>query len=556
MQKIFTKVNLNNYSNNRLLFRLCFGFILIIFATAYCLASIVPHYLFRTYALDLGMFNNALYNYAHLHSAHFTLAIDGTEIPYLGDHFSPITMLYAPFYYLFGSYTLLIIQIVSILFGGYSIFAYARFKGINKWISLLLMAHFLILWPIFSALSFDFHNNVVAAMLIPWFVLQFEKGNLKQTLIFFVLILMAKENMALWMAFILMGLLLLKKGKSSAISNPVAIGLAVFSVIYFLVVILEIMPAYSKGLGTDQLARYSKVSGSPADVFSTMILNPVKYFSLLFEDTISADAHGVKSMFWFMFLISGGFALIYKPQYLLMILPIIAQKMFSSNPAIWGTGSQYSIEMAPMISLALIAFLPIFKTNTGKAVFLAVLIFTSYYYNKDEKGKRNIPIFRAEHYEPYLDIKEAHQAFKLIPDDVVISVNSELAPHLAFRKVIYHFPVIKDAEYIVLLKNRRSSYPLTKEQFDEQINKFSADSSNVIYNSADLLIYHVVNNSVKDIKISETYDLKKLEEIENYIRSSKEWYDKIKRKAKIQNLPVDSVLRDDAKWAYRKNLNK
>jgi len=545
----------NKKMKNKVLFTICFSLVIIAFAVAYSLASIVPHSLFRTFALDLGMFNHALYNYAHFQPAHFLLAIDGTEIPYLGDHFSPLTMLYAPFYYLFGSYTLLIIQIASILLGGYGIFVYAQFKGLNKWVSLLLMTHFFILWAIFSALSFDFHNNVVAAMLIPWFVLHFEKGNLKQTLLFFALILIAKENMALWMAFILLGLLLLRQGKSHSISTRLVLGLAAFSIAYFLLVVLVIMPAYSKGMGTDQLSRYSAVGGSMSEVVMSMIIDPAKYFSLLFEDTQSTGAAGIKSRFWFLFLISGGFALFYKPQYLIMILPIIAQKMFASNFIIWGIQNQYSIELAPMISLALIAFLPVFKTSTSKYLFLAILIFTSYFYNTDKLGKNNIPIFRAEHYHSEIDVKEVREAFKLIPDKAVISVNSELAPHLAFRDTIYHFPIVKNAAYIVILK-KGSSYPLSQDQLNKRLDHFISDTSNVIYNTSDLLIYRVVNNSVKDFIPGVKYDYDKIKEIETYIMSSKEWYDQIKEKAKIQGISVDSMLRNDAMWVYRKKHNK
>ena len=39
--------------------------ILIVFGTVYVLISFVNHYNFRTYALDLGAYTNALYKYAH-----------------------------------------------------------------------------------------------------------------------------------------------------------------------------------------------------------------------------------------------------------------------------------------------------------------------------------------------------------------------------------------------------------------------------------------------------------------------------------------------------------
>ena len=96
-------------------------YILLIFSFIFGLISLVNHYQFRTDALDLGMLNHALYNFAHFEQNLFTIDIAGEEVNYFGDHFSPIMFLYIPFYYLFGSYTLLLIQIVAIAFGGYGI---------------------------------------------------------------------------------------------------------------------------------------------------------------------------------------------------------------------------------------------------------------------------------------------------------------------------------------------------------------------------------------------------------------------------------------------------
>jgi len=552
-ERLLENRNLNRNKTAQLnrIFRVCFVTVILLFAVAYSLASILPHILYRTYALDLGMFNHALYNYAHLQPAYFTLSTNGTEVPYLGDHFSPLTMLYAPFYYLFGSYTLLIIQIIAILFGGYSVFEYARFKGINRWLSMVVMIHFFILWAVFGALSFDFHNNVVAAMLVPWFVLQYEKGNLKSALIFFALILMAKENMALWMSFILLGLLMLQKNKFTIKIN-VTLGLIAFSFIYFLVVVLLVMPAYSKGIATDQLARYEILNGSFIDIIKSIFLTPQKYFAVLFEDTRLIGHTGVKSALWFIFLISGGFTLFYKPQYLVMIIPVIAQKMLSSSPVVWSSVYHYSIELAPVISFGVIAFLARINSGKWKIIFLALLIFTSYYYNKDDKGKSRIPLFRAEHYKTDLNISEINKALNQIPDNAIISVNSQLAPHLANRDIIRIFPYIKGSEYIVLLK-QGIAYPMQAEEFQKMIDQMLTDTAYIVYNSPDLLISKVQGKEFIFQTIK--FDPVKLKEIEDYIRNSTDWYNLIKEKAKINNLPVDTMLKRDAKYVYEKKYN-
>lgn len=548
-----SNLSLSNLPNNSIFFKVSFFGIILLFAIVFSLTSIYPHALFRTHALDLGMFNHALYSYAHLKANHFTLDVTGAEIPYLGDHFSPITMLYAPFYYLFGTYTLLVIQLISILAGGIGVFHYAKYKGIIRWTSLLIMAHFLILWGIFSALSFDFHNNVVAAMLVPWFVLAFDKGNLKLTLLLFALIIMCKENMALWMAFIIIGLLLRNNKPTTVFANKYALILALIAIVWFIAAVKIFMPAYSQGMGIDQMSRYQVVGNSMGEIIKGFFTRPGYYFALIFEDILKIGGTGIKSKFWFLFLVSGGFATIARPQYLIMAIPVIIQKMFSDNIYMWGPYLQYSIEFVPLISFALISLLPLLKKTTYKHALLIILIFTSYYFNTDEQGKRVTKVFNKEFYKPDLDIKRLKQNLKIIPENATISVSSDLAPHLAFRDKLYHFPVVKDATYVTVLKTR-NPWPLKFEDLDKEINNLKSNpSTEILIENPELIIlkvnpesYH--NSSHK--KLNEPDTQSSIKAIENEIRSSAEWMEEITKKAAKNKISVDSMLTIDAVWVY------
>ena len=82
-----------------------------VFFVLYALISLLNHYFFRTYALDLGLYTNALYDYAHFRFNYSEVFKDHLE-NLLSDHFDLFLMLVSPFYYLFGTYTLLIVQII------------------------------------------------------------------------------------------------------------------------------------------------------------------------------------------------------------------------------------------------------------------------------------------------------------------------------------------------------------------------------------------------------------------------------------------------------------
>src|SRR4051812_12664535 len=107
--------------------------IILFFCIIYCSISLVNHYNYRTYALDLGLFNNELYDYAHFQSNDYGLMKESFSNP-LADHFSLVVIIFSPLYWILGSYTMLILQIAFILLGGYGVYKYFKNKAtINKW---------------------------------------------------------------------------------------------------------------------------------------------------------------------------------------------------------------------------------------------------------------------------------------------------------------------------------------------------------------------------------------------------------------------------------------
>src|SRR5205823_6001908 len=158
----------------------------ILFTLIYADISLVNHYMLRTYALDLGIYNHSLWSYSVLKWDHCTI-MNLSNI--LADHFEVYPIILSPLRYIFGTYTLLLVQIAAIIAGGWGVLVYLRHKTQNETLSILGMVHFLLGWGIYSALSFDYHNNVVAAMLVPWFLYYFDKKNIKAAALFFLLIL-------------------------------------------------------------------------------------------------------------------------------------------------------------------------------------------------------------------------------------------------------------------------------------------------------------------------------------------------------------------------------
>ena len=448
----------------------------IFFAIVYSLLSLVNHYNFRTYAYDLGLHSSAMWDYAHFRFNNSTLLQPELK-NYLSEHFEIFIMLLSPFCYIFGTYTLLIFQIIFVLFGGFGVYKYIKEISGSERIAFLAQLHFYFFYGIFSALSFDFHNNVIGAMFVPWFFYFFHLKKWKIAIVFFILMISTKENMPLWMAFICAGLSLLYWKEKKYRWNAMAFSCVAF--ISFIVIVKFIMPSLANnGESYVQIRNnYSAVGNSLTEITYSFFSKPIYVFKLFFinhSGKIMGDYYKAES--WIFLLLAGGILFFLRPQFWIMLIPIFAQKMFHNDLLKWGLGDHYSIEFAPICSIGAFYVITKFKNDRIKlyaawlvSIFSIVLAVRSCDRTYTYFDRNRHRIYKANHYnrDYDYDITEAHNALKLIPDDSRVSAQSPFVPHLVFRDYIYQFPAINDAEYVIF-SYKENSYPLTKQSFAVQ----------------------------------------------------------------------------------------
>ena len=452
--------------------------VLALFGVAYGLLSLVNHYLFRTYAFDLGIFNQAVWDYSHLR-------IEASSVirynNLFGDHFTLLHLLWGPLYWLFGSYTLLLVQIGALLGGGYGAYRLHQLRtgGTQPGAALALLVLFLSTWGIYSALAFDYHDNVVAAMLLPWLFYWFEADRRGRATAAAVLMAVSKENMALWLMFVALGLMLLHWREPAR--RRWALAVAAGAGLYFVVVAGVVIPALSGGLAYRYQRVYAVLGNSPSQMVHTLLARPFYVLGLLFRNHLaSADGDYVKAELHAMVLLSGGLALLRRPAYLLMLAPIYGQKLLSDNVMYWGLNYQYSIEFVPVLHAALSQWLARLapqragRLAAGAAVLcqaatvVSMQVRRSPYYDKTAAK-----FFSGRHYQVAFDPAAVHRGLAVIPAGARVSATSPLVPHLAERPFIYQFPYVADADYIAALRHA-APFPLTAATLDAQLAEYRA----------------------------------------------------------------------------------
>jgi uncharacterized membrane protein len=470
--------------------------IFILFALIFASITFVNHYNFRTFGWDLGINQNAIYDYAHFRwNDSMIMQPQFTNV--LSDHFALYPLLVSPFYWVFGEWTMLIFQFLAILFGGFGVYKYVLNLTKNKTISTLAVAHFFSFYGIYSALSFDYHDNVVATMFVPWFLLYFEQKNWRKAILFFVLIIIAKENMALWAVFLGFGVsfkALLQKDKQTALKG---LYFALAAGVYFILVIKVIIPGLATP-GRDYLHNsFNALGGNFGEVIVNIIKHPIKTIELLFVNHSGDPIYdGIKVETYLALALAGGFLMVLAPEYLIMIVPILGQKMFNDLPIRWGISVHYSIEFAPIIVIAVytiihrlkkykVAIASVFLASTfiSSASFLDHR--TSEYYNQ-----ANSQFYKKAHWKRDFDVSEVNRLLMTIPADARVSAQSCLAPHIAFRDYIFHYPFIGNANYIALLTAEENKYPYDAVTYQKAIDDFLTTGEWKVYakNEAILIL--------------------------------------------------------------------
>lgn len=448
--------------------------ILIFFTLLYSLISLVNHYYFRTAALDLGAYTNALYDYIHFQfndSTVFKLSKENL----LADHFDLYLVFFSPFSLLFKSYTLLILQVAFLIAGGIGVYKYFTISSKNPNTPFYAALYFYLFYGVYAALSFDYHSNVIAATLIPWFFYFFKAKKMLPSILVFVFLLISKENISLWVGFIGIGLMFNYRKEKKQVRHLMVFSLLSFA--YFYIITAIVMPALSNE-GSYPHFHYSVLGENYQEAIIFIITHPLETVKLLFVNhTQLAELDYLKLELFIILLVSGMYILFWKPQYLFMLIPIFFQKLYHDLYVMWGIDKQYSIEFAPIFAIGIFSVIDDISNKKLRNILTILAIvgalvstqrimdLTQVYTNKSK-----IRFYQSSHYQRIYPVGEVHKQLASIPANAIVSAQSSFLPHLAWRDNIYQFPMVKDAEYIIY-SHKDLTFPLGKDKFDLIVNE-------------------------------------------------------------------------------------
>ncbi|MCF8228419.1 MAG: DUF2079 domain-containing protein [Bacteroidales bacterium] len=448
--------------------------VLLVFGTLYSLISLYNHWNFRTGTHMMGTYLNAMYDYLRF-SFNDMGTMGEVRNNLLANEFDLYLIILSPLTLLFGTYTLIIVQIAAILFGGVGVYRYLDLISRSRKVPLFGTLHFFLFFGIFSALYQEYHSMVVAGMFIPWFLYSFKMEKYGNAMVWIAIMLIAKETMAIFLVFVFLGMIFEYFRDKKATARLVVF--ALISYLYMMVVGGMITPMLSAVDG-HPLFGYLYIGDNMIAAFKFILGHPIATFKfLLMNHTGNPAFDDIKKEFLIYVFLSGGFLLFARIRYMVMIIPLFFLMLLHDNPERWSVYSYSSALFAPIISIGAFHYIDSIEWRKnrvavsiillGVTVLITMLLMESTVYpGKKEK----IAVYKNEHYEQPLGTDSIPLHFKKIPGNAIVSAQSEFLPHLALRDNIYKFPLIQDARYIVISDNGKMS---SKDQLKVDLIKES-----------------------------------------------------------------------------------
>ncbi|MCB9803101.1 DUF2079 domain-containing protein [Candidatus Nomurabacteria bacterium] len=368
-------------------------------------------------AFDLSIFNQVFYN--TLHGRWFEMTINLNS--YLADHFTPIIILFLPFYALWPKAEgLLILQSFILAFSAWPIYLISRHVLANKKISFFIALAWLFNPFVHSAHFYEFHLLPIAVLFIFWAFYFYQKEKFKYFILFFILSLLVREDVAL----ILLGfpfLAILEQRKKFWVIPSLVLALCYF----FLS--LKIIGHFDPSGSYKFFIYYSWLGGhSLGEIIFSFLIHPLKVLQHIFS---LQNMFNLAIIFWpflfFPFL---------KPKYFIFfLLPLLQIIMTGGGFSSMVYQSHYILFFLPGLFFAFIfSFQKIIKFKNKSFIYLLLFV-TVIYLDLFLSPVKQVFLYPKQ--ESFITAKQ--EMIKTLGSDKTLAVSASFLPALSTREKIY-----------------------------------------------------------------------------------------------------------------------
>lgn len=449
---------------------------------AYVLALIFVVVMFALMVAKHNAFNTRVYDFARFSQAIWN-TLDGKflfeSIKYrsiLGDHFSPIMALAAPFLLIWpDERVLFLIQAVNVAVAGLLLYKIIRDKQpeLAPWFLLV----FLLNPALHEVTLFEVRRIVFALPFLALALYALSKHNRWLMLLGLVLALLAKENIGFFVFMIGLYLLIFERDWKWGVS------LMVLGAGWLIVVSLWIIPPFNTLTAVGEYPQFyyfNYLGNSVEEIAQNILADPLVLFRRMFgPEQLTA--------LWRLMLPLALILPFLEPRWVLFTLPYIVILLLSSDEDMYQIVKWYPGTILVVFFAAIAVGWDRIPKRWERWVMgglLTTTIIGYLLYSPAPLGGRYDPsLYRVSDHD-----RLAAQLLDTIPPDVSVAAQPSYVPHLTSLLDLYHFPWIKIGEENIdyfLLDRHTEPYPYNAHEINDEITNRVADPAYVVVGEAD-----------------------------------------------------------------------
>ena len=419
--------------------------------------SLIRHWAFHSTALDLGVFDQVLWNTVHGRFMESTLSLERCDPhSFFLDHFSPALLLIVPFYAVVPRpETLIVFQTAALALGAWPVYLLARHYLPRGGERLVWVAVYVLSAPLAWITLYDFHEITLAVLPLGLAMYFFATRRTIPLLASLGASFLVKEEVPLIAIGFGLALLAQRRWRLGAF-------VAIASAAWFLVTLKMIIPAFAGGAPYQYLGRYASLGSDELEIARTLVLDPLRVLRVLLSGDVGSKIVFVLTLF------APGLGLALRSRSAL--IPSIVPFGYLLLSDYGGQHTHHNQYGAPVIPLALAASMLGFATLpvsphvrrrlTGAVLVSAIAFslmygaipFTPGFYdaylrgNPDRAPSEGQVFAREPRYQSFI------AAVAAIPPGASISSRDFFTTQLPEREFNYHLNALDPcgAEYVIL----------------------------------------------------------------------------------------------------------
>jgi len=420
------------------------------FAAGLGALAVLQHRAFWTGRFDVGNLVQAVWSTAHGDVLSVT-GLTGRQISRLGAHFDPIVVLFAPLWWVWPDASMLLVaQALAVATGAIPVYLLARKHLRSDWAAagfgLAYLLHPATQWLVLD----DFHPVALATPLLLWGFWFLDSDRLVAFGVVAALACLTKEQIGLVVAVI--GLwYALRPGRRRA-----GLAIAVAGTVVSLVAVAVVVPHFAPGGGSPFESRYDAVGGSPGGIARTTLTDPGAIAGAL---TSGRDLGYLARLI----LPLLGLPLL-APLAALTAVPELLLNLLSGTRTQTSIHFHYTAGALPGLFFAAVLGAARLRrryawANRPEGRAIVVSTFLAGVLLGPLPVWRDVPLGSGlatrEHVVGH-HARVAARAISVIPADARVSATNTLGAHLSERRRIFSFPVLGDATWVAVDRQRPS----------------------------------------------------------------------------------------------------